>query len=111
MLKAFLYTNSSSDWIFEGVKSEAEWRVVVQNFIEELSALFYFEIVWSVKSSFVDSTSSIKFFGLSFTTRDKHVKSNNIIDGKFLRINSLFKSFFVNDNFISIYQMFFEFMR
>jgi hypothetical protein len=77
----------------------------IQNFIKELSALFDFQVIRSIKSSLVNSASKICFFGFSFTRANKKIKSKNVINGKLLRIYSLFKGFFVDDDLVSINQM------
>lgn len=111
MLKTFFDSDSSSNGIFEWVETEAERRIIVKNFIEELSALFDFKIVGSIHSSFVDGTSGIQFFSFSLTTWYKDIESDDIIDGKLLIVDTLFESLFVENNLISINQMFFELMR
>lgn len=73
VLEAFFDSDSGVDGIFKGVKAEAEWRISVKNIVEKLPALLDFEIVWSIKSSFVDSASKVSLFSFSFSTADKDV--------------------------------------
>lgn len=62
MVKTFLESESGRIGIFETVHAETEGRISSENFVEELSALFDFEIVSSVKRSFVNVSSE---FGLN----------------------------------------------
>lgn len=83
----------------------------VKNIVEELSALLDFQVVRSIKSSFVDSASKVSFFSFSFPTANENIKGEYIINGKLLRIYSLLESLFIDDDLISINQMFLQFMR
>lgn len=108
MFKAFFNTNSSSNWIFEGIKTEAEWWISVENIIEELSALLDFKDVWSIHSSFEHSASELALFGFSFSWAYENVKSEDIMDGKLLVINSLLEGFLVDDYLVTVDQMLLE---
>ena len=68
MFKAFLDTQSSSDGVLERVKTEAERGIVVEDFIEELSALFDFKVISAVHSTFVDCATSVHFLGFTLST-------------------------------------------
>ena len=111
MLEALFDSDSCIDSILEWVKTEGEWWVSIENFVKELSALLDFQVIRSVKSSLVDGASKISFFGLSFSWANENVQSENIIDCKLLRIHSLLEGFFVDDNLVSVDQMFLELMR
>ena len=111
MLKAFLDADSGSDRVFEGVESEAERGVSVEDIVEKLSALFDFQVVRSIKSSFVDSASKISFFSFSLSTADEDIKSEYIINSKLLRIYSMLEGLFIDDDLISVNQVFLQFMR
>ena len=77
--------------------------MIIQDFIEEDSGLFDLQSIGSIHSSLIDSTSQIRvLFGLAFTTRDKHIKSEDIIDSKLLRIDMLIIGLFVEDDFVAI---------
>lgn len=73
MLEALLDTNTGSDGVFEGVKTEAEGRIAVQHIVEELPALLDLEVIGTIHSSLVDSTSDICLLGLTLTTADENV--------------------------------------
>lgn len=62
MVKTFLESESGGIRIFEAVHAETERRISSENFVEELSALFDFQIVSSIERSFVNVGSE---FGLS----------------------------------------------
>ena len=111
MLEAFFDSDSCVHGIFKGVKTETEWGISVKNIVEKLSALFYFQVVRSIKSSFVDSASKISFFSFSFSTADEDIKSKYIINSKLLRIYSLLEGLFIDDDLISVNQVFLQFMR
>lgn len=77
--------------------------MIIQDFIEEDSGLFDLQSIGSIHSSLIHSASQIRvLFGLAFTTRDEHVKSEHIIDSKLLRIDMLIEGLFVEDDFIAI---------
>jgi hypothetical protein len=83
----------------------------VKNIVEKLSALLDFQVVRSIESSLVDSASKVSFFSLSLSTADENVKGEYIINSKLLRIHSLLESLFIDDDLVSVNQMFLQFMR
>ena len=110
MLQTFFNSDSGSNRIFERVESETEGRIVVQDFVEELSALFNFEVISSVKGSFIDGAPCVHFFGLAVSARNEDIEGDHIIDCKLLRVNSLFESLFVDYDLVSIDQVLLEFV-
>lgn len=60
MVKTFLESESGRIGIFETVHAETEGRISSENFVEELSALFDFEIVSSVERSLVNVSSEFR---------------------------------------------------
>ena len=108
VLKAFLDADSGSDGVFEGVETEAERGVSVEDIVEKLSALLDLEVVWPVECPLVDSASEIALLGLSLSAADQHVKGEHVVDGEFLSIDSLLESFFIDDDLVSIYEVLLE---
>ena len=102
VLEAFLDADSGGDGVFEGVEAEAERGISVEDFVEELSALLDLEVVGSVQSTLVDSASEVALLGLSLPAADKNVEGEHVMDGEFLGIHSLFESFLVDDDLVSI---------
>ena len=67
MFEAFLDTDSSSDGVLEGVESEAEGGVVVQDLVEELPALLDLEVVGPVHGSLVNGAPGVHLLGLALS--------------------------------------------
>lgn len=110
MLKALFDADPSSDWILEGVETEAKRRISVKDVIEELSALLNFEVVGSVKSPLVNSASKVTFLRLSLSTAHQNVKGKDIMNCELLGVHSLVKGFLVDDHLISVNQMLLQLM-
>lgn len=110
VLQAFLDADSGGDGVFEGVESEAEGGVVVEHFVEELSALFDFQVVGPVHGSFVDGASGVQFFGFAFPARNEDVECDHVVDGEFLGVDSLLEGFFVEDDLVAINEVLLEFV-
>ena len=111
VLETFLYADSGTDGIFEGVQTEAVRGVSVQHVVEKLAALLDLQIVRPVHRSLVDCAPQIRLLRLAFPAADEHVKREDVIDGKFLGVHSLFKGLFVDDDLVAIDQMFFQLVR
>lgn len=111
MLKTLLDTESGLDEILERADGEAKRRIGLENGSQESSALLLFKVVWSVQSSFENCASHVSFFGFTLAAADKHVQSENIINRELLVINSLIESFLVNNDFVSVNEMLFHFVR
>lgn len=110
VFQALLNTDSGGNGVFEGVKAEAERRISVKNFVEELSALLNLKVVGSVECSLVDSASQITLLRLSLSTADEDIKSEDIVNCKLLSIDSLLEGLFVDDNLVAVNKMLLELM-
>jgi len=108
VFKALFDADSGIHGIFEGIEAEAEGGVVVKHLIEELSALFYLQVVAPVESSLVDCASEVTLLWLSLCTADENVEGEHIVDCELLLVNPLFKGFLVDDDFVAINEMFFD---
>jgi len=110
MLQALFDADSGSDGVLEGVESEAEGGVVVQNLIEELPALLDLQVVGSVECPLVDGAPRIHLFSFPLAARHEHIERYHVIDCELLGIDSLLEGLLVNDDFVSVNKVFLEFM-
>ena len=111
VLKAFFDSDTGSDRVLERVETEAKRRIVIQDLVEELSALLDLEIVGSVHCSFVDSATKISFFGFTLSRTHIDVQSKHIVNGKLLGLHSLVESFLIEDHLVAIDQVLFQLVR
>ena len=98
MLNALLDTDTGSDGVLEGVEGEAEGREAVHDFVEELTALFKFEIVGTIHLSLVDGAAHIGLLGLAIATADIYIENEDIMYIELLFFNMLIECFFVDDD-------------
>lgn len=111
MLKTLLDADSGCDGIFEGVESEAEGGVPFEHVVEELSALFDFEVVCPVEGSLVDCAPQVTFFGLSFAAADEDVQGEDVVDCKLLSVHSLVERLLVYDYLVAVDQVLLQLVR
>ena len=110
MIQAFFNTDLSSGEIFETSDGERKsWVFLIDN-REESSCTLTLQIILHVHFSFIHSSSNICFFTHCFTSGCINIKGNNISWGEFPIVNSLFWSLGIDNAFISIDQMFFNFV-
>jgi len=102
VLHRLLYADFGSDGVLEGVRTETEGGVSGQYIVEELSALFQFQVVTLIQSSLIYGAASFTFLGLSISTAHEHVQGNHIMNCKLLILNLLIEGLLVDDHFISI---------
>lgn len=111
VLETFLDSDTGRNRILERVDAEAERRIVVQDFVEELPALLDLEVVGTVHRSFEDSAAEISLFGFSFSRTDIDVQGEYVVNSEFLRLNSLLEGLLVDDYFVSVDQVLLQFVR
>jgi hypothetical protein len=105
VLETLLDADSGCDGIFEGVESEAEGGVSFEYVVEELPALFDFEVVCPIEGSLVDCAPQVTFFGLAFSTAHEHIQSEDVMDCKLLGVHSLVEGLLVYDHLVTVDQV------
>ena len=110
VLLALLDTDPGSDGVLEGVEAKAVGGVVVENLVEELSALLDLEVISAIKGTLVDGASSVHLLGLALSTRDEHVQGEHVVDSELLRLDSLLEGLFVEDDLVAVDEVLLELM-
>ena len=110
MFHAFSDTNFSTGQVFES--SDGEWKswVFLVDDREESSSVLRFKGILYVHLSLVDHSSCFNFFTHTFTGGSENLKTDDITWSEFPVFNSLFWSFFIDNDLVSVNQMFLGFM-
>ena len=108
MLQTLLDADPCGDGVFEGVETEAEGGVSVEDVVEELPALLDLEGVGAVEGTLVDSATEVGLLGLSLTAADVNVERKDVVDCELLAVDALFEGLLVDDDLVSIDEVLLE---
>lgn len=111
MFEAFLDSHLGSDFITESVQREEHGRVLLVQFSEEGSGTLSSQVVDFIQSSLEDSSPLVTGFGLSFSTGQHDIEHVDFVYVELEGVNFLVEGFFVQDDSVSVDQVFFDFMR
>ena len=110
MSEALFNTDLGSSEVLETSNGERKsWVLLVDN-REELSSTLTLQTILHVHFSLVDHGSNIGFSSHTIAGGNIDIKGNNISWGEFPIVNSLLWSLEIDNAFISINQMLFNFM-
>jgi hypothetical protein len=108
VFQTLLDADSGSNGVFEGVESEAERGISVEDVVEELSALLDLEVVGPVEGSLEDGASQLALLGLALSAAHEDIKGEDVVNSELLLIDLLLKGLLVDDDLVAVNQVLLE---